>query len=55
MSKQIKVLVGSLVAGVAVLNLIAGAAFAQDSKQSGCECCKNMSQMPMPMPMPRGN
>lgn len=45
MSKQIKVLVGSLVAGVAALTLIAGSASAADS---GCGCCKKMNPMPMP-------
>ena len=54
MSKQIKVLLNSLVVGVATLTLIAGAAVAQDSKPSGCECCKKMGQMSMPMPSPTG-
>ncbi len=48
MSKQIKVLVGSLVAGVAALTLIAGSASAADG---GCECCKKMNPMPMPSSM----
>jgi hypothetical protein len=51
MSKQIKVLLNSFVLGVAALTLIAGAAVAEDSKPSGCECCKKMSQMPMPSSM----
>lgn len=54
MLKKIKLLSGSLVATVAVLTLVAGAAFAEDSKPSGCECCKKMSQMSMPMPSPTG-
>ncbi len=45
MSKQIKVLVGSLVAGAAVFSLFAGSAFAEDGKK--CGCCKDMA-MPMP-------
>jgi hypothetical protein len=52
MSKQVKVLLNSLVVGVATLSMIAGAAVAQDSKPSGCECCKKMGQMSMPMPNP---
>lgn len=48
MSKQIKVLLNSLVVGVAALTMIAGAAVAQDGKPSGCECCKKMGQMSMP-------
>ena len=47
MSNQIKFLVGSLVAGVAALTLVAGSASAAES---GCACCKKMGSMPMPMP-----
>lgn len=49
MPKQAKIFVGSLVASVAALTLIAGAVMAQDSGQSGgCGCCKNMGQMSQP-------
>lgn len=40
MMKQSKILVGSLVASVAVLFLTAGTAFAQDDDK--CGCCKDM-------------
>jgi hypothetical protein len=52
MFKQIKVLTGLLVAGVAALTLVTGEVVAQDSKQSDC-CCKKMGGMSMPMPMPK--
>jgi hypothetical protein len=42
---KFKVLVGSLLAGVAALTLVAGSASAEDS---GCACCKKMGSMPMP-------
>lgn len=45
MSKPIKILVGLLVASVAVLSFTSEAAFAQDSNQSECGCCKKMEQM----------
>ena len=49
MLKQSKIFVGAFVAGVAALTIIAGAAMAQDSGQSGsCGCCKNMGQMHQP-------
>ena len=47
MSKQVKVLVGSVFAAVAILMLTTGDAFAADG--GGCGCCKKMD-MPMPMP-----
>lgn len=51
MPKQIKILVGSLIVGIATLTLTTGAAIAEDtnSNQSGCGCCKKMQQ-PMPHP-----
>ena len=48
MSNQIKVLVGSLLAGLATLTLVAGSASAEDG---GCACCKKMAPMPMPSSM----
>jgi hypothetical protein len=47
--KQSEIFVGAFVAGVAALTIIAGAAMAQDSGQSGgCKCCENMGQMNQP-------
>jgi hypothetical protein len=47
-TNQAKILVGSFVAGAAVLTIMAGAAIAQNSGQSGgCGCC-NMGQMNQP-------
>ncbi|WP_206814963.1 hypothetical protein [Chroococcus sp. FPU101] len=45
MSKQVKVLMGLLIAGVTALIIVAKPAMAQDNNQSGCGCCKNMDGM----------
>lgn len=45
MSTRIKTLVGAVIAGLAVLTLATGSAFAQETEQpssSGCSCCRNM-------------
>jgi hypothetical protein len=55
MTKQIKILVGSLLASVAAVALVSGVAIAEGGKcctEGGkcCEmgCCKDMKQMTMP-------
>jgi hypothetical protein len=50
MSTGIKTLFGAVVAGLAVLTLATGSAFAQETDQptsSGCSCCRNMQDMQM--------
>lgn len=50
MSTRIKTLAGAVIAGLAVLTLATGSAFAQETDQptsSGCGCCRDMQNMQM--------
>jgi hypothetical protein len=50
-STNVKALAGVFIAGLTVMTLTIGSAFAQDTDQpaptgqSGCSCCRNMQQM----------
>jgi hypothetical protein len=57
MTKQIKILVGSLLASVAAIALVSGVAIAEGGKccdeggkccETGAACCKDMKKMTMP-------
>lgn len=54
MSRYTKRLLGTVVAGVAALSLVTGAALAQETEQtpsSGCSCCRNMQPTEPMQPM----
>lgn len=50
MSTRIKTIIGTVIAGLAVLTLATGSTLAQETDQptsSGCCCCRDMQNMQM--------